>query len=352
MKHIFSLFVLLFISILGQGQHRAQKVDSLLNLIHKKFPNIGMSVGFIDQGQKYFFNYGKADKTLEKTVNEHSIYEIGSITKIFTANLVAQAAIEKLWSLDDYIDSYLPEDIMLSDSLKQRIKISDLASYQAGLPPLNLRKFVAENPEQPLSALDKNYIKQLFHDSVQRTDYGIYRYSNTNYILLGMMLEMLYQKSYATLVMTKITTPLGMERTLTEAGDMHNVTTAYNGLKKQQDFLLWNIFGPSGGLKSTPVDILTFLETILSHKDHIVVRANQLAEQLFYKDVIREVGLGYQIIKRDGHTIYVKRGDTVGQSSAFGYDKENNWGIVILLNHRNIDLSAGIFNELYKQALQ
>ncbi len=145
------------------GQSRANKIDSISKAIHRKNPKVAISIGFIDNGKEYFFNYGKVSRESDFEVDENTIYEIGSVTKLLTANLLAQAQDEGKLKIDDFIDNYLPSEYILSKEIKE-LKISDLASHQSGLPDFDFKKLMELNPKQPLD-ITKETIHSIINDS-------------------------------------------------------------------------------------------------------------------------------------------------------------------------------------------
>src|SRR5699024_7881594 len=133
MKIFISVIFILLTNQFTFGQSKPQKLNSISKAIHNDNPEVAISIGFIDNGKENFFNYGKISKESNLDVNENTIYEIGSITKLLTANLIVQAQKEEKLQIDDFIDNYLPSEYKLSERIKKKIQISDLASHQSGL---------------------------------------------------------------------------------------------------------------------------------------------------------------------------------------------------------------------------
>ncbi|MCZ8214860.1 MAG: serine hydrolase, partial [Cyclobacteriaceae bacterium] len=136
------LAVLLLTSTFTFAQNISQRIDSLIKDNYQKNPDISVSVGYIKNNEAFFTAYGKLSKESQIDVDKNSIFELASITKILTSNLIAQAAIENKVKLDDYIDNYLPEQYVLDKNLKNKIKIADLASHQSGLPDIDFGKLI------------------------------------------------------------------------------------------------------------------------------------------------------------------------------------------------------------------
>ncbi|PKH52045.1 serine hydrolase [Tenacibaculum sp. Bg11-29] len=351
MKIIFSVIILLISDQLAFGQSREKKIDSICQAIHNKNPKVGMSLGFIDNGKEYFFNYGRISQEGDFKVDENTVYEIGSITKLLTANLVAQAQGEGKLKIDDFIGNYLPKEYILSEKIKGKLKISDLASHQSGLPDFDFGKLIKLNPKQPLD-ISKEAIHFIVNDSTKLSNYGNYRYSNISYVLMGIMLENIYSKSFDKLVKEKILVPSKMNNTLTTDFNVKNKVVGHDINGVQQDYFVWNsLFAPAGLLKSNTFDMTKLLKTLLSNKGKIG-KATSVTEKTFYKNTQMEIGFGQEIERNGNDTFFYKAGDTFSCSSIFAYDKKSNWGIVIMINHKNSDLIRELINTIYEQALE
>lgn len=350
MKVISSVIILLVSVQFVLGQSRAEKIDSISQAIHHKNPEVGISIGFIDHGKEYFFNYGTISWENKLEVNEHTIYEIGSVTKLLTGNLLAQAQDEGKLKIDEFIDNYLPKEYILSDDVKGKLKISDLASHQSGLPDFDIKKLMELNPTQPLD-INKETVYSIFNDSTALLDYGHYRYSNINYVLIGLILENSYAKDFDKLIKEKILVPAQMENTLTTDYNVKNKVIGYNTNGVAQEYLNWNsLIAPAGLLKSTTSDMTNFLKALLSNEGQIS-KATNLTENTFFKNTQREIGLGQQIERNGNDTFFYKTGDTFSCSSILAYDKKTNWGIVIMINQQNSELIGELINTSYEQAL-
>ncbi|WP_373056208.1 serine hydrolase domain-containing protein [Zunongwangia sp. H14] len=326
-------------------------MDSVSKGIHNKHPEVAISIGFIDNGKEYFFNYGKISRKSNSAVNKNTIYEIGSVTKVFTANLIAQAQLEEKLNVDDFIDSYLPEEYQLPERIQNKIKISDLASHQSGLPDFDFKELMQLRPKQPLD-INKETLHSIINDSTVLADYGNYRYSNISYTLLGIILEKVYSKDFEKILKEKILVPAKMGNTLTTNFDTENKVTGYDINGVQQEFFNWNpLTAPAGLVKSNTGDMSKFLKILLADQSPIS-QATVITEKTFYKNTQREVALGQEIERNGEDTFFYKTGDTFSGSSILAYDKKNEWGIIILINQHNSDLIRDIINTNYEEVLE
>lgn len=345
------LTALLFISSFSSGQNFSKKIDSIIADNYQKNPEVGISVGFINNDKEFFTSYGHLNAESKTKINENSLFEIASITKILTSNLIAQAVIEHQIKLDDYIDRYLPKDYVLQKNLQNKIKISDLASHQSGLPDIDFGKLIDIDPQQPISHVTQETLATIINSCSDLQDYGKYRYSTIGYTLLGQILEKVYGKSYAEIISSKIIVPLKMTHTLTEGFNVKNKTTGYNPDGGSQQFLKWNITAAAGLVKSTSYDMITYLKAVLN-KETSVGKAAIITEKIYYKDEKREMGLGTNISTDEENTIYLKSGDSMGQSSIICYNRKKNWGIIILLTQRNSKMRQDLLNTIYNTVLK
>lgn len=347
MKTLGILIVVLFLSNISYGQDVFSKIDSIVKLNHLKNPNISISVGFINNDAEFYTSYGHLSRVSDVKVDKNSVFEIASITKILTANLIAQAEIEGKLNINDFMDDYLPKQYQLHENLQYKIRISDLASHQSGLPDIDFRQLIASNSQQPVSSVTEASLAQLINNAKELIDYGNYRYSTIGYILLGQILEDIYDKSYASIFEEKMIQPLKLTGTFTNNFKTTNRTTGYNPDGGVQEFFDWNVTAPAGLIKSNAVDMVTYLKAVLGVTNSFA-DASVLSENHFYSKNGIKIGLGLSIIQDGENEFFFKTGDLLGQSSIISYDRKNNWGLIILINQRDSNLIKSLFSETYE----
>ena len=96
--------------------------------------NAAIAIGFIDPNGTQFYGYGKLSNSSNATVNENTIFSIGSITKVFTTILLADMVDKGLVNLDDPIEKYLPSYVSVPQFNGHKITVEDLATHPSGLP--------------------------------------------------------------------------------------------------------------------------------------------------------------------------------------------------------------------------
>ena len=98
-------------------------------------------------------------------------------------------------------------------------------------------------------------------------------------------------------------------------------------------------------------NMISYLKAVLD-KENSISKAALISEQTFYKHGNRELGLGINIMTDDQNTIYLKSGDSMGQSSIICYNRIDNWGIIILLNQRNSKMRQDLLKDVYETILK
>src|SRR5687768_2051136 len=123
----------------------ATETDSIIHeqvkIFFSKTKTPGLIIGISQNGKREFYNYGISDSASKRSFGPNTVFEIGSITKTFSANLVFQLQEEGLLDTEKPITSFLPLSVG-NDSVLNKIALKNLASQQSGLPrlPSNLDK--------------------------------------------------------------------------------------------------------------------------------------------------------------------------------------------------------------------
>ncbi len=210
----------------------------------------GMTVAVSIGGQQHYFNYGEADQEAGTPVTDETLFELGSISKIFTAALTGYAQSSGALSLSDPASQYLPA---LEGSAFDEITLLELGTYTAGELPLQFPDAV-QNEEQML-----DYYRQWQPESPP----GSHRlYSNPSIGLLGYLTTQRLGKSYETLMEEALFAPLGLEHSYFQVPEAQQAHYAY-GYSKEDEPIRVNpgmLDAQAYGLKSTAADVLTFVE--------------------------------------------------------------------------------------------
>jgi len=206
------VFLLLFVFTRAASQStNASKgqlqIDSLLKTIYK-IDAPGISISIIQEGKLIFKNsYGLADLETKKHLNSKTNFNIGSLTKQFTALAILQLAESKKLSLDDHLDKFFPA---LDKKVAEAVTVNELLTHSSGI--------IDHYDLSDTQDLKHAHINDVL-DAIQNTDstYFVpgsqFRYSNTAYCLLSLIIEKVSGMSYAQCLKKNIFVPLGMKHT-------------------------------------------------------------------------------------------------------------------------------------------
>lgn len=284
-------------------------------------------------------------------VTAQSLFEIGSISKVFTTLLLAQVMQEQDISLDDIAREYLPEGMTLPRYNGQEILIRHLVTHTSGLPSLpdNMFPEDASNPyaDYTLQKL-KKYLKGT---KLTRAPGSRFEYSNLGLALVGHIIESETGNEYEQLVIDRIAKPLNMEDTRIKvaAADSSRLAKGHADGKTVANWDL-PVFEGAGALRSTGEDMMKFLEAQMGIIDSKLWPYMQKTQQPLF-DI--DQGLNRQTDKigmawfyaTDNDTIMWHSGGTGGYRSFIGINKESGSGAIVLSNS-TADLSDLYFHLL------
>lgn len=343
-KIIFVFFIMLF-SAQTQSQGNHHIVDSIVRQELKSFPEIGLVIGIYNNTQTHYYSYGNLSKTSSVKLDSTSLFEIGSATKTFTGLLLGMEIEKGHVNSFDFIDNYLPDSIMLPCRMQKKIRLTDLASHQSGLPNLSNDQYfmdlLEKDPHNPFRFVNEHYIYALLEATDSLKGYRQYQYNNYAYSLLGLLLENIYNSSYENLVKENILKPLGMQASSFSVTKKMNVAGLYSQQGVPQEPLVLNKANPAGGLHSNAVDLITYLKAHLNSK--IKPDVLKFTQITYFQDDLKRIGLGWEITD----DYFQKDGDTFGNSCLLRYSPKNNTAIVVLSNHQNGQLVRDIMNGVY-----
>ena len=208
--HLISAFMVGVLSLMAQSSTKsafptdAQIRDPLVERIDKQQQSVGIVVGVIDSTGRRTISYGKFDTGDNRAVDGNTIFEIGSVTKVFTSLLLADMVQRGEVALTDSVAKYLPAGVKMPERNGRQITLEDLATHTSGLPrlPTNLSPKDAANPYADYS------VEQLYQflSGYQLTrDIGSqYEYSNLGGGLLGHVLARRAGMDYEKFVRSRI----------------------------------------------------------------------------------------------------------------------------------------------------
>ncbi len=321
----------------------AAKVDKLAAPLTEGGWAYGLAIGLIDEQGTQTLGYGRISESNGAAPAPDTLFEIGSITKVFTGTILAKLAEECRISLDDPVQKLLAHTILVPKGKERQITLKDLATHSSGLPrmPSNFSPKDPGNPYADYTVLQMGQF--LMKHKLQRQPGEKSEYSNLGMGLLGHALALKSGFDYESLVESKICGPLGMNNTriTLDDSDLERLAIGhdYDGTPVSN----WDLptLAGAGAIRSTTRDMLKFLAAQLGLQKSELDAAIAKSHEVHYKnpdDAPVDVGLGWQL-QRNGNIIW-HNGGTGGYSSFAGFQPEKKIGVVVLANTstRYVDL--------------
>lgn len=312
-----------------------RQVDSAVQSYMQLAATAGLSIGIIKDGKTFFYGYGETIKGNHKVPDQNNLFEIGSITKTFTAILLADAVNQGKISLEDPLSKFLPGRGEISfEGVPVTIRM--LSNHTSALPrmPDNFSESTTDplNPYKNYSREDlMNFLKTV---KLSRKPGTVYEYSNLAVATIAMIIEDLYQKSFESLVKEKILAPLKMDDTkqLLNKKDSARFASGYNEQGNYNGPWDFKAFAGAGALRSTANDMLKYAKANWGDGPASIEKAITLTQKKTFSDANISIGLGWHFIKPGKDELIFHNGGTGGYRSYLAINREKKFAIVILSN--------------------
>lgn len=340
-------FIALFLSVSAAGLAQPPADAEIRKILAARLgaenSGIGIVAGVIDASGRRIVSYGSLARNDSRHLDGGTVFEIGSITKVFTSLLLMDMARKGEVALTDPVAKFLPANVKVPERAGRKITLADLSTQSSGLPGL----IPNNNPADPDNPFADYTVEQLydFLGSFQLArDIGSrYEYSNVGVGLLGHALSLRAGMSYEDLVRSRICGPLGMPdtRVTLTAGMKARLAVGHGAtLDAAKNWDIPTLAG-AGALRSTANDMLTFLAANLGYTRTPLAQA--MADEVSIRrpaippDI--EIAYGWHVQNKEGNSIIWHNGGTGGYRSYLGYDPKSRTGVVVLTN---ISTDAGV----------
>lgn len=326
-----------------------------LEYLVEKYVKRGASIGIVDQHQNIHEIYaGNISEERTDPPDRHALFEIGSITKTFTATILAKMVLDGKIDLADELETWLPEgEAQIPHWNGTMVTMEHLATHSSGIPksPRDSNQPLPPgyDPYDPYAAYTTEYVydylnnwcELLFEPGTQ------YSYSNTGMGLVGHVLGLIDSSSYEDVLKREILEPLGLNETMLYISGEHIPVLAPGhdeDLDSVKNYNAQDIFQGAGFLKSSLHDMLIYLKAQMGLSQSSLDDAMALTQQphfnvgsVTYND--REgryelsIGLAWHIdVLPEGYTFYWHGGRTNGYMAYMAFDPDALTGVIILCN--------------------
>jgi CubicO group peptidase (beta-lactamase class C family) len=321
-------FLLVFISVLGNSN----TVDSTVFEYAKSFPDsTQISIGIICDEEIEYRGYIKLKDSLHVLDNKNSVFEIGSISKVFTANLLAHMVLESNINIETPIQELIEFPLHSSEYSNANITLKTLACHTAGLPPFPLNFMQYFRFDSPTVGYTKPVLEEYLENQlVLNSQPGEnYSYSNLGFAILGYIIEKMEKSEYEDLLQNHICQQYGMTSTTTHQSRISNqLVEGRNAGGQAVQNKKWEVFQSSGGICSNVTDMCRYIQANFS-SDKVLHFQRKEWFDLEYGGIalawhIRDIGRECKW--------YNHNGGMEGYRSSLNFDVESKTGVVVLSN--------------------
>jgi len=314
-----------------------EEIRSIIVAKTKDLPNQArLSIALIQNGEVKNYGVQKSEDQIGPDENHRNLFEIGSITKVFTSTVLTSLVLDNQLELNEEINSYF--DFQFKDNRK--LTFESLSNHTSGLPrlPKNLDLSIPSIDENPYKDYGKKelevYLRELM--DVKNEDLGIFEYSNLGVGLLGYTLGLSQKTSFQNLLQTKVFDKYGLTQSYTSSEDLGD--RLIKGLDYEgYEVINWDfdvLFG-GGGIISSTEDLSKFALAQFNPENLELALTRQPTIQLNENSAI---GLGWHIeLSKNKNNLYWHNGGTGGYSSCMVLNVDKKLGVIVLSNVSGIN---------------
>ncbi len=305
----------------------------------------GLCVAIMKGDTLVIKSYGYANKDLKTAVDSNTIFEIGSITKVFTSEMTELLAEKGVLNWNDNILQYLPADAKLP--VDDHTTLTNLATHTAGFLSVPDTLYnVIKNECDPYSDLNEQMIKAYLRNNKDKKqpDTGNYLYSNFGAGLLGHILVYKTGMSYDSLLQQLIAGPLGMQHTSLTVRDTTKFATGYDDKGKKTCHWNFPVLYGCGAIRSDMADMVKFLRANLDPANSLNASFKKTQRKVT-KIPTGGIAYGWHIDKANGalfgiDNIVWHNGGTGGFRTYMAMVPEKRAGVIVFANQSTEEVDA------------
>ena len=297
-----------------------------------------MVIGLLNTSGAAYHVYGRLAYDDDRVPDEDTLFEIGSITKVFTTTLLSDMAARGEVGLTNSVQQYLPADVRLPARSGKEITLTHLATHTSGLPrmPTNFDPADWTNPYADYTV--ERIYAFLNSYTLPRNPGQLYEYSNFGLGLLGHVLERITGRDYESLVIAGIANELGLNDTRINlsAEQRARLAHGYSGVVELPNWDLGSM-AAAGALKSSARDVLRFLAANRGWVSNRLstVMADCQKQRVTTPTPGLSVGLGWHLLSLSAGTAVFHDGATGGYRAFAGFLRNGKTAVVVLAIEKN-----------------
>lgn len=305
----------------------------LIKQYTKEKPNCKITIGISENGNQKYYTHTQSGEISPLT---NTLYEIGSITKVFTTSLLCKNLAAGIISLNDTIDKYIPA----LPSVLYYPTVQQLATHTAGygVPEEDLAFADDDRKKNPFLLCDYEYMMEKIIEFAKKPITSEWEYSNFGFSVLGHILGIVNGGTYYEVMKNFI------ERDLNITGMQYGLdfSDSIHGFDGKEDCGNWRWaescpYASAGFLSASVVDLLNFMDIHLYNRIPYLAAGHQVQVKI---DEQNCEGLGWSLDMDDN--IIWHNGGTGRFNSFGGFHVKSQTAVVVLMNDY-VDLSNSTF---------
>lgn len=311
--------------------------------LQKMPPRVQVAIALVKGDEVRLLGAERTEMGTRPLDNRSAVFQIGSITKVFTATLLAQQVAKGTLRLEDPVARYLPFKLNVTGRDGAEMTLGQLASHTSGIahhqpPDMTRHAWLHFHPNEPLRDYDRSRFEAYLKEDLElaSTPGTKYFYSNIGMSLVGLVLSTTTGKTYEALLQEGIFGPLGMSGSTTELARVRDRVVP--GLKTNgkpypnQDFAMLN---PAGGIYTCAEDLARFARVQIERADPAVMLTQKV---VFTMSEGEHVALGWHVYDwTSGWRTLNHNGGIGGYTTTMTVDTTNRCASIVLSNVMNED---------------
>jgi CubicO group peptidase (beta-lactamase class C family) len=342
----------------------ARELEGRLHALCEKHKVVGAVFGVYDGETIETAAYGSLNLDTGVACTTDSVFQIGSISKIFTATLLMQLLDEKRLELDDLVVSHLPEFALADRGAAQSITIRQLLNHTSGMDG---DFFPADDPEGPST---KSYVRKMcLLTNLFQPGEGPVTYCNSGYVVAGRIVEKLTGRPWREAVMERICVPLGMTAAFADPKDALRYRCAIGHVSGSPDtdrvsptrdpYLPLSAAAAGAALTMSAESLLLFAKAHLANDRHAArqilsarsvrrMREEKTSLPPFSRPGVTDWGLGWFLADTPDYQMAGHDGATLGQFAHLRIFPDKNVAFTLLTN----SMSGDLWREIEAETMQ
>ena len=322
-----------------------ERFDALTAWLEERMARMdvpGAALGVFQGGEVRSTGLGVADVRTNEPVDSDTVFQLASLTKIFTASGIVHIGSNAGLDLSAPIACWYPPFAVSDPTVTEKATMAHLLSHSAGWADL-----LEPGSDSATDALD-HYVEQMASFPQIAQPGRLFNYSNSSYLLAGHILATITDEPYETAVKNLVLSPLGLAHIGFEREDLAGLVVAsghapsQDGMKTLDAWEVPKAAWPAAGLHGTVDDLLRFVQYhagAFAPQAIPLLEADRLRMQSLHGPggsvgvmAVDGFGLGWMRVDIGGRQVLMSMGSDAGQAAAMAFVPDGTFGIVVLAN--------------------